>query len=127
LLYGIALQRLGRERSAERAYASAARLAPSDPEPQVAVAVARFSRSEPARAFARLGPLTRRYRTAPTVRFHLGLLLAWLGKIDAAEQQFVRARQIDPQDPLGHEAARWLAKLQQARKARTARTGAPAR
>jgi tetratricopeptide (TPR) repeat protein len=126
LLYGIALQRLGRQRSAERTYAAAARLAPHDPEPEVAVAVARFSRSEPARAFSRLGPLTRRYPKAPTVRFHLGLLLAWLGKIDAAEQQFERARRIDPQDPLGKEAARWLARLRQARNApAAARTRAP--
>ena len=49
LAYGIALQRVGREVSAQRAYASAARLAPDDPEPLVAEAVARFSRSQPVR------------------------------------------------------------------------------
>jgi tetratricopeptide (TPR) repeat protein len=115
LTYGIALQALGRERSAERAYASAARLAPNDPDPQVAVAVARFSRSDPARAFSRLGPLTKRFPKAPTVRFHLGLLFAWLGRIDDAEKQFTRARALDRQDPLAKEAGRWLAKIQGAR------------
>jgi Flp pilus assembly protein TadD len=115
LTYGIALQALGRERSAERAYESAARLAPNDPDPQVAVAVARFSRSEPARAFSRLGPLTKRFPNAPTVRFHLGLLFAWLGRIDDAEKQFTRARALDPRDPLAREAGRWLAKIEGAR------------
>ena len=114
LIYGIALQRLGKERSAERAYASAVRLAPNDPEPQVAVAVSRFTRTEPARAFSRLGPLTKRFPKAPTVRFHLGLLLAWRGQIAAAEEQFRKAQAIDPSDPLAREAAHWLAALKQA-------------
>jgi tetratricopeptide (TPR) repeat protein len=123
LLYGIALQRIGRERSAERAYASAVRLAPNDPEPQVAVAVSRFTRSEPARAFSRLGPLTKRFPKAPTVRFHLGILLAWSGDIPAAEKQFRKARALDPRDPLAREATKWLLALDKAR----ARTRAPER
>jgi Flp pilus assembly protein TadD len=127
LLYGVALQRLGRQRSAERAYRTAARLAPESPEANVAVAVARFSRSEPARAFSQLGPLTKRFPKAPTVRFHLGLLLAWRGQIDAAEAQFARARRIDPGDPLGREAGRWLASLRRARQVPSARTPAPSR
>jgi tetratricopeptide (TPR) repeat protein len=114
LIYGIALQRLGRERSAERAYASAVRLAPNDPEPRVAVAVSRFTRTQPARAFSRLGPLTARFPKSPTVRFHLGLLLAWRGQIAAAEEQFRKAQAIDPRDPLAREAAHWLAALKQA-------------
>ena len=34
----------------------------------------------PAAAFSRLGPLTRRFPQAATVRFHLGLLLLWTGR-----------------------------------------------
>ncbi len=112
LLYGLALQRLGRQRSAERLYAAAARLAPSASEPQVAVAVARFSKSRPVRAFGRLGPLARRFPNEPTVRFHLGLLLAWLGRTEAAKEQFERAARIDPDDPLGREADRVLDRLE---------------
>jgi tetratricopeptide (TPR) repeat protein len=115
IIYGIALQRLGKERSAERMYASAVRLAPNDPEPQVAVAVSRFTRTQPARAFSRLGPLSKRFPKAPTVRFHLGLLLAWRGQIAAAQEQFRKAVAIDPSDPLAREAAHWLAALKQAR------------
>jgi Flp pilus assembly protein TadD len=115
IVYGIALQRLGKERSAERAYATAVRLAPNDPEPQVAVAVSRFTRTQPARAFSRLGPLAKRFPKAPTVRFHLGLLLAWRGQITAAEEQFRKAVAIDPADPLAREAAHWLTALKEAR------------
>ncbi len=122
IVYGIALQLLGRERSAERAFASAVRVAPNDPEPQVAVAVSRFTRTQPARAFSRLGPLTQRFPKAPTVRFHLGLLLAYRGQIAAAEEQFRKARAIDPADPLAREAAHWLAEF---RRAHAARTQAP--
>ena len=128
LAYGIALQRVGREVSPQRAYASAARLAPNDPEPLVAEAVARFSRSQPARAFSRLGPLTRRFPQAPTVRFHLGLLLAWQpGQIDAAEGQFRKAEKIDPATRSAREAGRWLTELTAAQHSATGRTQAPKR
>jgi tetratricopeptide (TPR) repeat protein len=127
LLYGIALQGIGRERSAERAYASAARLEPNDPEPQVAEAVARFSRSEPVRAFSHLGPLTTRFPNAPTVRFHLGLLLAWEGQVAAAKQQFHKAAAMNPNDPLTQEARRWLAELAAAQQQAAGRTQAPKR
>ena len=127
LAYGIALQRVGREVSAQREYASAARLAPDDPEPLVADAVARFSRSQPTRAFSRLGPLTKRFPHAPTVRFHLGLLLAWSGQIDAAKAQFRKAEVIDPGDPLAREAKRWLVELTAAEHAAAGRTQAPKR
>ena len=65
LLYGTALQRLGRPVSAEREFAAAARLAPDDPDARVAAAVGRFDKANPARAFCRLGPLTRRLPACP--------------------------------------------------------------
>jgi hypothetical protein len=49
----------------------------------------------------------------------MGLLFAWLGQINAAAAQFDRARKLDPADPIGKEASRWLAKLVEARAART--------
>ena len=56
LLYGVALQRLGVQRSAERVFAQAAREAPGNAEAQVAAAVGRFDKARPAEAFSRLGP-----------------------------------------------------------------------
>ncbi len=61
LFYGVALQRLGRQLSAERVYAEAARMAPNDPEARVAAAVGLFDKAQPALAFSRLGPLSRTF------------------------------------------------------------------
>lgn len=112
LLAGVRFQRLGRQLSARREFDEAARLAPNDPEPLVAAAVARFDKANPSAAFGRLGPLARRFPRAPTVRFHLGLLLLWLGRVDEARTQLERARAADPDDPLAREANRFLDRLE---------------
>jgi tetratricopeptide (TPR) repeat protein len=114
LLYGVALQRLGRQRSAARVFAAAAREAPDEVEPQVAAAVGRFDKARPAEAFSRLGPLTRRFPGKATVRFHLGLLLLWSGEVKEAKAQLVRATTSEPGSPLAREAQRYLDELKQA-------------
>ena len=92
LLYGVALQRLGRRR-APRSASSPPRRArrPASVEAQVAAAVGRFDKARPAEAFSRLGPLTRRFPERATVRFHLGLLLLWSGEVREARTQLTRA------------------------------------
>jgi tetratricopeptide (TPR) repeat protein len=117
LLYGLALQRLGRRISARREYDAAARIAPGDPEAQVAAAVGRFDKSRPAAAFSRLGPLTRRFPHAATVRFHLGLLLLWLarnqpGSVEEGKRQLRLAQREEPGSPLAREAKKLLAGLE---------------
>jgi tetratricopeptide (TPR) repeat protein len=117
LLYGLALQRLGKRISARREYDAAARLAPRDPDAQVAAAVGRFDKSRPSEAFSRLGPLTRRFPRAATVRFHLGLLLLWLartqpGSVEEGKHQLRLARQEEPGSPLAREAKALLAGLE---------------
>ncbi len=117
LLYGLALQRLGHRLSARREYDAAVRLAPGNPEAQVAAAVVRFDKAQPAAAFSRLGPLTRRFRKAPTVRFHLGVLLLWLarvqpGSVEEGKRQLRLARAEAPNSSLGREAKRLLAGLE---------------
>lgn len=117
LLYGVALQRLGRRVSAQRQYDAAARLAPADAEAQVAAAVVRFDKARPSAAFSRLGPLSRRFPRAQSVRFHLGLLLLWLARIEqnAVEQgktQLQRAQALGPSTSLGREANRLLDSLE---------------
>jgi tetratricopeptide (TPR) repeat protein len=112
LLHGIALQRIGRPLSARAEYDAAAALAPDDPEPLVAAAVARFDKEEPAEALSRLGPLAARFPEEPTVRFHLGLLLLWMGELDDARRQLVRARDGRPEHPLAREADRFLQRLE---------------
>jgi tetratricopeptide (TPR) repeat protein len=112
LLYGVALQRLGKPLSARRQFDEAAALAPANAEAQVAAAVARFDKDDPSRAFSRLGPLSRRFPRAPTVRFHLGLLLLWIGRVDEAKRQLAQARKLGPRSPLGREANRFLDRLE---------------
>ena len=117
LLYGVALQRLGHRISARREYDAAARLAPGDPEARVAAAVVRFDKSRPAAAFSHLGPLTQRFPRAQTVRFHLGLLLFWLarvqpGAVDEGKRQLRLAREMAPASRLGREAKQYLAGLE---------------
>jgi tetratricopeptide (TPR) repeat protein len=117
LLYGLALQRLGRRLSAQRQYEDAARLAPNDPETQVAAALGRFEKSNPSAAFSRLGPLTRRYPRAATVRFHLGLMLLWMaraqpGALAEGRRQLRLAAKEQPGSPLAREAKRLLAGLE---------------
>jgi tetratricopeptide (TPR) repeat protein len=115
LLYGLALQRLDRPISARKQYAHAAQLAPRNPEALVADAVGRFDKEHPERAFSRLGPLSRRYPRAATVRFHLGVLLLWLSQIEPARRQLELAAKAT-KTPLAREAKRLLARLEDVRK-----------
>jgi tetratricopeptide (TPR) repeat protein len=111
LFYGVALQSLGRQLSAERVYARAARRWPNSAEAQVAAAVGRFDKAQPAAAFSRLGPLTRRFPQAATVRFHLGLLLLWSGQLKDARHQLELARTVEPGSAPAREAKRYLDRL----------------
>ena len=115
LLYGVGLQRVGRPVSASRTFALAARRAPGEVEAQVADAVGRFDKDAPEQAFGRLGPLTRTYPKEPSVRFHLGVLLLWTGRIEPAQRQFRLATRAQPGSPLAREAARYLATIKKAR------------
>ena len=110
----MALQRLGKQRSAERVYAEAARRAPEDAEARVAAAVGLFDKAEPARAFSRLGPLTRTFPKAATVRFHLGLLLLWSGEVKQARRQLELVRTLQPGSPLAAAAKEYLNVLRKA-------------
>jgi tetratricopeptide (TPR) repeat protein len=88
LVQGIRLQQSDRPVSAEREFSRAAKLAPDDPDAQVAAAVGLYDKDRPATAFSRLGPLVRRFPHAQTVRFHLGLLSIWLGDFAQARREF---------------------------------------
>jgi tetratricopeptide (TPR) repeat protein len=115
LLYGIGLQRVGKPVSASRVFDEAAKRFPNDVEARVASAVGHFDKDSPADAFGRLGPLTRTYPRAATVRFHLGVLLLWTGRIDAAKRQFRLASRLQPGSPLAREADRYLETIRRAR------------
>lgn len=111
LIYGVALQKLGHPLSARQEFDAAARQAPADPETLVASAVGRFDKADPAAAFSKLGPLARRFQNSSTVRFHLGLLLLWIGSVDQAKKELRLATKVQPGSPLAREAAQYLATL----------------
>ena len=49
------------------------------------------------------------------MRFHLGVLLLWTGRIDGAERQFRLAAKARPGSPLAREADRYLETIRRAR------------
>ena len=111
LLYGIALQRLGRPVSAQRVFDEAARAYPDEAEALVASAVGRYTKERPAGAFSRLGPLTRRFPEAATVRFHLGVLLLWQQDVAEAKRQLRLAAAAEEGSRLAREAEKYLEAL----------------
>ena len=108
LLYGIALQGLGRPVSARRAFAEARELAPNNVDALVADAVGRYDKGNPSASFSRLGPLSRRFPHAATVRFHLGVLLLWQKNVKEAMRQLELARTAEPGSKIAAEAKRYL-------------------
>jgi tetratricopeptide (TPR) repeat protein len=111
LVQGQIQQRNGHQHSAERLYARAARRHPRDDEAQVAAAVGRFDMDDLSASFSRLGPLVRRFPRSQSVRYHLGLLLAWTGQRDRAVEEFRLARSLGPGTTLGKHASTFLAGL----------------
>ena len=114
LLYGIALQGLGRPVSARRAFAEAVERAPDDVDALVADAVGRYDKGNPSASFSRLGPLSRRFPGAATVRFHLGLLLLWQRDIEEATRQLRLAVEAEPGSKIAAEAKRFLEAVRKA-------------
>jgi tetratricopeptide (TPR) repeat protein len=106
------LLRAGHRVSARRVLARVVARSPDDPALLTAAAVAAFDKDRPATAFSRLGPLTRRFPRAQVVRFHLGLLLLWIGAADEAQVQLQRARAIEPRSQYGRDAKRFLDRLE---------------
>jgi tetratricopeptide (TPR) repeat protein len=112
LVYGIALQRVGRPVSARAAFQSALEADPGSLPARVAAAVGRFDKDDPSQAFSRLGPLADSDENG-VVRYHLGLLLSWMGQVDEAARQLELARNADPEGFYGREAERLLNRLRE--------------
>ena len=112
LVYGIALQRVGRPVSAREAFASAVEADPASMPAKVAAALGRFDKDDPSQAFSRLGPLADADETG-VVRYHLGLALSWIGQVEEAIRQLRLAREADPDGFYGREAERLLGRLEE--------------
>jgi hypothetical protein len=53
----------------------------------------------------------KRFPHSQSVRFHLGLLLAWTGQRTQAVQEFRLARSLGPATALGKQAGTFLSRL----------------
>ena len=112
LLYGQVLWNgLHMPISAERELAAAARLAPQDPVARAAAAVALFSKANPRRAFAHLGPLTAVFPHSAAIEFHLGALLVYIGRYGKAATQLRASLADGPHSPYAQDARTLLASL----------------
>jgi len=111
LRYGYFLWQLLRPVSAERQFAAAAKLAPDDPAARTAAAVGLFTKRNPTRAFAALGPLTAVFPRAPVVRFELGLLLIWTAQPKKGLVQLRLAAAADPRSEYAREVRTLLSRL----------------
>ena len=96
-------QALSSRLCAEREFrATAAAVAPNDPEALTARGRRSLRQGPPGAAFSRLGPLSRRFPNAQTVRFHLGLLLIYSGQLACPSRIGPRPR-ARPDDPAWKE------------------------
>lgn len=108
LVAGMVQQRQFHQVSAEKLWAKAAKEEPSSDVAQVAAAVGRFDMDDLTASFSRLGPLTRRFPKSQSVRFHLGLLLAWTGQRQQAVTEFRKAVALGAHTELGRESRAFL-------------------
>lgn len=108
LVAGQVQQRAFHQVSAEKLWAKAAKEEPSSDVAQVAAAVGRFDMDNLSASFSRLGPLVKRFPHSQSVRFHLGLLLAWTGQRTQAVVEFRKAVALGAGTELGKEAKAFL-------------------
>jgi tetratricopeptide (TPR) repeat protein len=105
---------VGQRRAALAAFRRALADAPSSIEARVAVAVGGFSKDDPSQAFGVVGPLVQANPTDPVPRFHLGLMLLWIGQRQQAQAQFAQTARSAPTGRLGRLAAEFARDLQAA-------------
>ena len=111
LVFGVMLWRLDRRVSARRALDAAVRANPNDPLTLTLAAVSHFTKTKPAAAFGRLGPLTGRFPRSSVVRLHLGLLLLWERQVKKGAAQLRLAAADGPSTLYGRQAKKLIAAL----------------
>jgi tetratricopeptide (TPR) repeat protein len=121
LIQGQVAQRAFHQVTAEKLWARAAGLHPNDADALVAAAVGRFDMDDLSASFSRLGPLVKRFPKSQTVRFHLGLLLVYIGQRKQAIAEFEQAEKLGRGTELGKQASKLLAGIEKAGSSGTSR------
>jgi tetratricopeptide (TPR) repeat protein len=112
ILYGTALQRVGKPLSARAAFDRALELEPHSLDAEVAAAIGRFDKDDPSAAFSRLGPLARDNPGSALARFHLGVALLWIRDVKDARAQLEQAAATMPASLYSREAKSLLSRLE---------------
>ncbi len=86
--YGAELVRAGRRREAAEVFARAVAIDPLSRTARVGRAIASFSKDDIGPTMSTVGPIVREQPRDPMARFHLGLVLLWLGQRDVADSEF---------------------------------------
>jgi hypothetical protein len=108
LQQGSLLQQQGRQVSAERLFARAAKQQPGNVDALVAKAVGLFDEDNLTPAFSNLGPLSGRFPKSQIVHYYLGYLLAWTAQGKEAVSQFETTVKLGPKTEIGKAAAKFL-------------------
>jgi len=112
LLQGQLAQRQYHQVTAEKLWAKDAKLHPGSDVAQVAAAVGLFDMDSPSKAFSKLGPLVKRFPKSQSVRFHLGLMLVWIGQRDQALTELRDAVRLGPHTSLGTQAQKLVSSIE---------------
>jgi tetratricopeptide (TPR) repeat protein len=107
---GAALQAVGRRREALDSYRRALASDSQRVETEVAIALGAFSKDDPSAAFGTIGPLARDHPHDPSPRFHLALMLFWIGQREEAQAQFTQVIRDAPSTRLAKLATIFLSK-----------------
>jgi len=112
LVQGQLAQRQYHQLTAEKLWAKDAKLHPGSDVAQVAAAVGLFDMDNPSASFSKLGPLVKRFPKSQSVRFHLGLMLVWIGQRDQALSELRAAVGLGPRTSLGKQAQRLVSSIE---------------
>lgn len=108
LARGSRLQTEGHQESAEKLYAQAARLDPSDAQAQVAVGVGLFTESNLSPSLAKLHQVVKRFPASQSAHYYLAFILAWTNQKAEAVSQFEDTVRLGPKTALGKAATSFL-------------------
>jgi tetratricopeptide (TPR) repeat protein len=98
---GSRLQQQGRQASAERVFAKAAKQQPDNVEA--------LDEDNLTPSFSNLGPLSARFPKSQVVHYYLGYLLAWTAQGQQAIDQFETTVKLGPKTEIGKAATKFLA------------------
>ncbi len=110
LAYGASLLQAGRRTDALVVLRHAFALDPESVDAQVAVAIASFTKDNPAASVGKVGPLVRDHPDDPLPRFHLAWMLLWIGMKERGRAELSQVARTSAASAYGQLAAAIVAR-----------------